>query len=165
MSDPYARTPGGSKWGTMRGARNLPGEVRTPPHQDEIGRQTDDENRRLRDLSDALSVLAIDQDTDAQETTARITAIWEHLAYPHAAEAPHGGNVERVYFSRMIRAGLWISHGKPYTGIASYFPKLVRDGDMCDIYGVECDFGEPTPPEVANTNAHRKIRGRRRALE
>ena len=59
----------------------------------------------------------------------------------------------------MIRTGLWMPHGKTYKGIASYCPKLVCDGDMGDVYGEECEVGETTLPEVANTNALERYDG------
>ena len=52
----------------------------------------------------------------------------------------------------MIRACLWIPHGRTYKGVASYCPNLVCAGDMGDIYGEGCEVGDPTLPEVANTN-------------
>ena len=116
--------------------------------------------RRLRELIDALAALDIEQDTEAQEAPTSITAIWNLLASPHVANAPHGENVEKEYFARMISADLWIPHGKTYKGVAIYFPKLVCDGDMGDIYGEECDVGEPTLPDVANMDALGRYAGR-----
>ena len=140
-------------------ARNLPEDAQTAPGQEEIGFQSDAENRRLRELSDALAVVAIEQDTEAQETVAIVTSLWKLLAYPNAAASHQGGNVAMDYFPRMIRAGLWIPHGETYQGIASSCPKLVCDGDMVDIYGEACVFGEPTLPVVANMDALERYAG------
>ena len=91
MIDSYARTPGGATWKTTREARSLEEEVQDAPDQEEGGFQPDAENKGLRELSDAPAVLAIDQDTEVQETPAIVTSLWKLLAYPHAAAAPQGG--------------------------------------------------------------------------
>ena len=157
--DSYARTPGGPPWGTMREAWNLPEAVQTTPGQEESGFQSDAANRRLRALSDAAAVVSIERDTEAQETPASITSLWKLLAYPQADGAHQGSNVARGYFSRIIRAGLWMPHGEKYNGAASYFPKIVRDGDMGEVRGEEFEVGGHTLPEVANTHAIERYAG------
>ena len=118
MIDSHARMPGGPTWKTMRDARNLPEEVQATHDQEEIGPQSDAENRRLRELIDALSAVSIEQDTEGLEAPPIVTSIWKHRAYPHAASS-HQGDGDMDYFPRMIRAGLWLPHGETYNGIAS----------------------------------------------
>ena len=59
----------------------------------------------------------------------------------------------------MARACLRIHHGETYKGLASYFANLVFDDDAIDIYGDECDVGEPNLPEVANMDALERYAG------
>ena len=90
MIDSCARIPDGPTWKTMREARNLKQEVQQADGAGETGCQFGDEGRRLREISDALAVLSIEQNADVQDTPASINSLWKLLAYPHAAEAPQG---------------------------------------------------------------------------
>ena len=92
MIDPYARMAGGPTWGTMRKARNHRREVQTTDAEEENGRPLDDENRRLCDLSDALAVVAIEQDTEVQITKYNIDALRWKLSSPNVDNAPRGGD-------------------------------------------------------------------------
>ena len=63
------------------------------------------------------------------------------------------------YFARMIHTGLWMPNGKTYKGFASYFPKLLCDGDMWGLYVEEFEVRGHTLPEVANANALERYAG------
>ena len=100
----------------MRDACNLKEEVQKADGPGEIGCQLGDEGRMMRELDDTLAARAIEQDTEAQETPGSITSIWKLLASPHVASAPHGGDVAKEHFARMISAGLWLPRGNTYKG-------------------------------------------------
>ena len=150
---------GGPTWEAMRQACNLHPEVQNAIAEEESEFPLDDEARRLRELSDALAVVAIDHDTDAQETPSSLNARREVISFPNVANAPQGEYVAMGLFARMKNSGLWIPHGKSYKGNASYCPKLVAGGNMGDIYGSECDASEPTLPEVVNMNSLERYAG------
>ena len=143
----------------MREACNLKQEVQMSDGPGETGRRLGDDGRRLRELSDALAALSIEQNAEAQEKPASINTLWELLAYPHAAASPKGGNVASEYFARMVSTRLWLPRGKTYNGIAIYCPNLDYDGDVGALYGEEFDVGEPTLPEVANMAALERYTG------
>ena len=151
--DSYARMGGGPTWRIMRKACNLGPDVQKAIGEGESDPPLGGDERRLRELSDALAVVAIEHDTDVNETPSSLNALWKMLAPPNIANAPQGEDVARDHFARMKNAGLWIPHGKTYKGIASYCPKLVSCGNIDDIHGSDCDASEPTLPEVVNMNS------------
>ena len=112
----------------MRQACNLHPVVQNAIAEEESEFPLGDEERRLRELSDAIAVVAIDHDTDVQVTHSIIEALWKMISPPNVANAPQGENVARGQFTRMKNSGLWIQHGKSYKGLASYCPKLVAGG-------------------------------------
>ena len=90
MVDSYARMADGPTWETMREARFHPHEVQTTPTEEENGRPQGDKKRRLCELSDALAVIAIEQDTEVQETQSIANALWELLDFPGVDNAHQG---------------------------------------------------------------------------
>ena len=71
-----------------------------------------EEKRRLVELSDALACVAIERDTEVQDTPSSLGALCEHLASPNKACDPQWGKVAKENFARMIKDGMWIPHGK-----------------------------------------------------
>ena len=106
MIDSYARMRNGRTWKTTREACGLKKEVQTTSTEEETLPPAEEEQRRLCELSDALVVVAIEHDTEVQETHASITALWNLLAFPNVANAPQGKNTAREHLARMLQSDL-----------------------------------------------------------
>ena len=153
MVDSYARMQNGPTWETMREARSLPNEVQTTPTEEETFPPVEEDKRGLCELSDAPAVVAIEHDTEVQETHASIHSLRKILAFPDVANAPHGQNTERGHFARMPKSGLWIPHPQSYKGNATYFSKIICGGTICDINSDGFDTDAPALSEVVNMDS------------
>ena len=132
--DDYAR-PDGTTWGEMRCARNLSVEhvhrdLRPPSVSDIFGL----EKARLVELSDALEVLAIHQNTEVALGPSGLGALWGKLGHPKPVNGEQGGNSSVDLAQKLLGSDLWISHVDTLKGIHCYFPAIRCDGNLSDIY-------------------------------
>ena len=131
--DKYARNEG-TTWENMRLACNLNVEcvqrdLRPPTVSDIFER----EKARLVDLSDALAVLAIEQNAEVAMNPSSIGALWEKLGHPHPVNEEQWADSSTDLFQKMVDSGLRISHGATQKGIQCYCP-VIRRGGISSTY-------------------------------
>ena len=154
--DRYAREEGAT-WRVIRKACNLnplahPLDLTSnaPEAYDE------EEHRRLVDLSDALSILAIDQNTEVALIPSSLGNLWKRLAHPHEAKAPQHEGASVEFSERMISGELRIAHGVTIKENKRYCHVLRCDRTLGDIYAISPKSAELVFPEKVNREAIRK---------
>ena len=98
ITDEYDRTDGNTGWGEMRCARNLPvahvrRDLRPPTVSDILERETS----RLVELSDALAVLAIEQNAEVAMNPSSLGALWKKLGHPNPVNAAQWVIQQQIY--------------------------------------------------------------------
>ena len=107
----------------------------------------------LQKMSDALAILATDQNVDVIKRPSTQGAIWELLSYPYKVDAPRNYGESTNYFDEMIAASLWITRGKSHKNQQQYFPVPRCVGPLEDVNVPKCDPDATTLPELINKSA------------
>ena len=153
LIDEYAREEG-TTWENMRRACGLDVECAKKDHRRPTASEIlEKERERLVNLSDALAVLAIEQNVEVSMTPASLGALWKKLGRQHPVSEDQGVGVLTDLFQKMVDSGLWISHGFTQKGIQCYCPVIRCEGSLVDIYTCDNDGSESIYPEIINKKA------------
>ena len=155
--DRYAREDG-TTWRVIRQACNL--NLVAPPldlTSNAPWAYAEEERKRLVGPSDALSILAIDQNTEVVLNTSDLGNLRKRLARPREAKDPKYEGNSLEFSERMISVELWIAHGATTKGNKSYYCPVLRcERALGDIYSCIPQCGELVCPEKVNREEIRK---------
>ena len=130
--DTYSRTEG-TTWAVMRFACNLPTSRPDFKIGGGIFDPVLDEKTRLVELSAALALEALSRNIDVSACS--LPELWRSLQSPHPVAAPHGKEESKKIFDDMLKAGLWIAHGKTYKLTAIYCPAIRTRCPASELFG------------------------------